>query len=165
MCASKREKLAAVRSMHELRGDGGAECAQRESISRIWLNLVHSRASKFDGDRATWSMQSGKKPVAARLEWPPCTSSALPRNPFKFNCLQGLAGEPKRPRCGHSMAVMIECFLSNTRPKTAFAAVQNACSSLPVEARRLMWACDGGGHPHVAPTGGSGALWDIGANR
>jgi len=70
MCASKREKLAAMRSMHELRRDGGAECAQRESISRIWLNLVHSRASKFDGDRATWSMQSGKKPVAARLEWP-----------------------------------------------------------------------------------------------
>src|ERR1700687_423071 len=53
--------------------------------------------------------------------------------------------------------LLITCCLSNTRLKTAFWTVQNASSSLPAETSALMWACDGGGHPHVAPSGQSGA--------
>ena len=49
------------------------------------------------------------------------------------------------------MATRAECCLGNTRLKTAFGAVQNASSSLPAGTCELMWSCDGGGHPRVAP--------------
>src|SRR2546422_6608200 len=52
---------------------------------------------------------------------------------------------------------LVKCCFGNTRLKTASRSVQNASSSLPVGTCELMWACDGGGHPQVAPSGRSAA--------
>src|SRR5262249_24036902 len=71
----------------------------------------------------------------------------------------GLDRAPTAPKASVSTRKrpLVKCYLSNTRPKTASRSVQNASLSLPVGACELGWACDGGGHPKVAPSGHSGA--------
>ena len=133
-------------------------------VSRKRLDFGHTRTREFGGGGAAGSPRD-RKTAGGGAFWAACTSPRYAKFSLRFKVVIGAVwiGRIAPRTCAGRWR--IECFLSNTRPKTAFRAVQNACSSLPGDLRRLMWACDGGGHPCVVPSGGSGALWEIGASR
>jgi hypothetical protein len=128
------------------------------------VDFGHRRPREFAGAAAIRLPRERKNRWRRRF-WATCRSPHCAKLSFRFNVVIGAVFDPADRAVGDRRPLAIECFFSNTRLKTAFGAVQNACSSLPGEPRGLMWACDGGGHPYVVPTGGPGALWEIGANR
>jgi hypothetical protein len=73
-----------------------------------------------------------------RRFWAACPFAAGRQISFRFNTVIRPVFDPADRAADARWPLTIECFLSNTRPKTAFGAVQNACSSLPGEPRGLM---------------------------
>jgi len=141
----------------------GVSSAVNQSIGALVLGYSRGCVGGVGGE---FLPARGAKDRSSPASRGPCVVPGLEIIATSFQSVNGFAARPSESEKRHARApITVECSLSNTHLKTAFPAVQNASSSLPGEPSGLMWWCDGGGHPHVAPSGGSGALWEIGANR